>query len=968
VNICKFSLSPANQLPLVSRVSDWLIAKANRRRTGSAIVLNAAAIAVCVASVVLAPGYVRAQNIINTIVGGGSPFGAALSLDLPGPTSAVRDAAGNTYIAAPFTNYVFAVSGGNVTAFAGTGIEGYNGDGIQATSAQLALPNGLTIDSKGNIYIADYGTSRIRMVTPSGKISTVAGNGTKCEPTTDPCGDGGPASQANFNFPMDVAVDSGGNIFIADAFDNRIRRVDASTKVITTFAGNGNPCSSPTSSCGDGSSPIGATLNYPTSVAFDSAGNLYIADSRDNRIRMIPPGGATITTVVGTGAACLTAPSCGDGGQAAAATLRVPMWVFVDASNNLYIADTYDNEIRFVNNQTKVISTVAGNGQQGFSGDGNSATSAQLNSPVSVFLDNSGNLIIADNGNQRVRQVSGGNISTIAGGGNGNDGGPATNAILANPYNVAEDGNGNLYIADTANNRVRFVNMQAVPPTISTVAGTGNANYTGDNGPAVSAALTGPTGVAVDSSGNLWIADTGNLVIRRVDANTHKITTYAGTGRACNPTAPCGDGGPATGATFSTPLSIALDNAGNLYIADYTAHRIREVAAGTQMISTIAGTGVVGKKGNGGPAKQAYLNHPSSVALDSAGNIYIDDSYNNEIRRISGGTITQYALNTGFKLTGDGGPALNASMWAPNQISVDPGGNLFIGGGNDNVVQRVDAATYTIGTVAGDYVHKGVGGFSGDGGPATAARISNFGLVVDGQNNLYIADAGNNRIRSVHLTPAISINNPPGNFGAWPINSPSTPKTFTITSAGGVDLNLTDLIFGGNNPDDFSQTNTCGSLPALLGVDVTCSITVTFTPLNYGQRSATLILSDNGPNSPQTIFLNGYGPYFKLSASPTTINVSPGGSGNSTLTITPLGQFNQTVNLTCNGGSPAPPHTTCTINPTSVTLDGVDNGSATVTVKTSSQTPPGTYFVVATGRYGPQNQLQWQAKIQVVVQ
>ena len=924
-------------------------------------VVRLAVLAACMLSFLIALD-VRAQNVISEYAGGGAAGGTALNTDIPGPTSAIRDASGNTYIAAPYSNYIFKLSGGTISAFAGIGIEGYSGDGGSASAAQLALPNGLTIDGSGNIYIADPGTSRIRMVSPAGTITTVAGNGVKCEPSTATCGDGGPALQANFNFPMDVAVDTAGNLFIADAFDNRIRRVDATTKIITTYAGNGTPCSSSTSNCGDGGSPLGPTLNYPQSVAFDSAGNLYIADSQDNKIRMIPVGGSTITTVAGTGAVCTSTAACGDGGPAKSANLHMPMWLFLDPSNNIYIADTWNNKVRLVNAQTGVISTVAGNGVQGLAGDGGLATSAQLNSPASVFLDGSGNLVIADSGNQRVRQVSSGNISTIAGGGLGGDGAAATSAILANPFNVAEDSAGNVYIADTANNRIRMVNKST--GMISTVAGSGIAGYTGDGGLATSAALTGPTGVVVDSNLNLWIADAGNLVIRRVDGTTHIITTYAGTGRSCVSTNPCGDGGPATGATFSTPLSVALDNAGNLYIADYTAHRVREVNAQTQVITTIAGTGTTGTTCKSGLATLAKLNHPSGVAVDSSGNVYIDNSYNNVICRVSGGNISPWALNGAYKFAGDGGPALNASQWNPMEIALDPAGNLFIGGGNNNCIRRVDFLTYTIGSVAGNVGQHCVGGFSGDGGPATTAKIANIGLAADGQSNLYIADSGNNRIRTVHLTPAVSLSKLPGNFGALPIGTTSAPQTFTITSTGGIDLNLASFAFGGNYPGDFAQSaTTCSPLPLNLGVDVSCTVTLTFTPQNYGQRTATFIINDNGPNSPQTVALNGYGPYFTVNASPTSLTITPGAVGSATLTIAPLGGFNQTVNLTSSG---CPTNSTCTITPSSVTLDGTNSQNATLNIQTSSTTPAGTYNVVGVGKFGS-GQLQWRAKIQVTI-
>jgi sugar lactone lactonase YvrE len=944
--------------------------------------VSAIAIVACVFGLLLLPAGMHAQNTINTYAGGGTAGGAALSIDLPGPTAAVRDSAGNTYFTAPYSTYVFKMSNGTVTTYAGTGVEGFGGDGGQSTSAILALPSGLTLDGKGNLYIADFGTARIRMVnTTTGVITTIAGSGTRCEPATGTCGDGGPATSAAFNFPLGVALDANGNVYVADAFDNRVRAINMGTTAVTIFgvkiqpgniaavAGNGVPCATPIGKCGDGGTPVGPTLNYPQSVAFDSAGNLYIADTRDNKIRMIAPAASpVITTVAGNGSTCVPVTKCGDGGPATAANLYQPMSVFIDlVASNIYIADTFGNKIRLVSGGN--ISTIAGTGAQGFAGDGAVATSALLNRPESVFLDSSGNLIIADQGNERIRQISGGNISTIAGGGLGNDGGPASNAILADPFNLTEDSSGNLYIADTLNNRIRFIN--ASTHIISTFAGTGNAGYTGDSGPATSATLDGPTGVAIDSAGDVFIADTNNQVIREVLASTGNIITYAGTGKSCalgNPTNPCGDNGPATSATFTDPMAIALDSSNNLYIADYSVHRVREVNASTQIITTIAGVGIAGKGGNGGPATAAHLDHPSGVVVGSTGNVYIDDSYNNEIRCIGclgPGYINDFALNTAFSLTGDGGPATGASMWAPMELALDPAGDLFIGGGNDNVVQRVSAATGIIGTVAGDYAQKGVGGFSGDGGPATSAKISNDGLVVDAQGNLYIADAGNNRIRLVQLSPALTNTNP-SNFASYPIGTSSPAQNLNVMSAGGADLSLTGISLGGNDPQDFAETTTCGggTLPALIAVDVTCQVAVTFTPVNYGKRTATLQFTDNALNSPQTVNLIGFGPYFTVSNSPTSLKILPGGSNTTTVTVAPFGQFNQGVNLSCSG---LPAQTTCSFATNPVTPNGTSSATSVLTVQTSTGTPGGTYVITVTGAFGPQSQLQWSAQLQLII-
>jgi trimeric autotransporter adhesin len=939
----------------------------------------------------------QAQNIISTYAGGGVvPSGVApASVDLPGPTSAIRDAAGNTYIAAPYSTYVFELmNSGTMTTFAGVGYGGYGGDNGPASKATLTQPTGLAIDSKGNIYIVDPGNSRVRIVNPSGTITTFAGSGTKCEPTTALCGDGGPATskQAAFNLPQGIAFDSAGNAYIADSFDNRIRKVDTSGN-LSTYVGTGNACNNPTAKCGDGGPPGDADLNYPEGVAVDTAGNLYIADTRDNRIRMVTPPGPsqTITTVVGTGSPCQTpAKGCGDGGAALTAKLHMPTSVLLDSSNNVYIADSSDFRVRAVNMQNGNITvfgltikpgdiaTVAGTGTQGYSGNGGAATSAQVNFPNGVFLDSTGNLIISDMGNQVVRQVApAGSISWLAGGGSGGDNGAANQAVLANPFNVGEDSSGNLYIADTANNRIRAVNTQINPITvygvmiqpgqIATVAGNGLAGRTGDGGPATAATLYGPTGVAIDASNNLFIADAGNLVVRKMDASGI-ISTYAGNGSSCNGNK-CGVPGSALDVSFDDPQAVAVDNAGNLYIVDYTVNQVRKVDP-SQYLTNFAGTGNTGLQCVPSgvpppvPATSANLNHPSGITVDNAGNVYIDDSYANEVCKVdTSGTITLYTFNGAGHWAGDGGPALNASQWNPLELSVDPGGALFIGGGNNSCIRRVDPLTYTIGTVAGDVGATCVGGFAGDGGPATSAKIEPQGLVVDGQSDLYIADNANDRIRSVHLSPAITLTpSQQINFGAWPIGQTSTPQMLTIQSSGGVDLSLNSFSpIGGKDPHDFAQTGTtCGTLPANFGVDMTCTVSFTFTPATYGPRTATFTITDNDPSSPQTITLSGDGPYFTVNASPNSLTIKEGSQGTSTITLTVNAGFSQSVNLSVKNNT-CPTLSQCTISPVSI----MQGQSATLTIVVNQDAPVGKYTVSVIGQY---EAIQSQANIKVTIE
>ena len=333
-----------------------------------------------------------------------------------------------------------------------------------------------------------------------------------------------------------------------------------------------------------------------------------------------------IETVAGDG----TEGYGGDGGPAVEAQLYGPTGVAVDGAGNLYIADSFNLRIRKVD-AAGVITTVAGDGTCCYGGDGGPATAAQLISPRGVALDGAGNLYIADQYNQRIRKVdSAGVITTVAGDGTagyGGDGGPATAAQLNVPYDVALDGVGNLYIADSSNHRIRKVDAAGV---ISTVAGDGTAGYGGDGGAAVAAQLSDPWGVAVDGAGDLYIAAVNNNRIRKVDT-AGVITTVAGYG----PNGFSGDGGPAAAAYLNLPADVALDGLGNLYIADWDNHSIRKVDYSTGVITTVAGTGMSGYSGDGGLPTEAQLNRPQHVALDGAGNLYIADTSNNRIRRVS---------------------------------------------------------------------------------------------------------------------------------------------------------------------------------------------------------------------------------------------------------------------------------------------------------------------------------------------
>ena len=491
------------------------------------------------------------------------------------------------------------------------------------------------MDGLGNLYIADTYNHRIRKVDAAGTITTIAGSGEQGF-----SGDGGPASQAQLSAPFDVAADGSGNVYIADNTNHRIRKVDAAG-TITTFAGTGEKGFSP-----DEGPAVEASLGYPRGVAVDGPGNVYIAAG--SRIRKVDSTG-TITTIAGRGGFF-----GGDGGPAVEAQFHYPSGMAVDVAGNLYIADTGNHRIRKVD-ATGTITTIAG---RTFSGDGGPASQAQLSEPEGVAADRAGNVYISDSNNHRIRKVDAtGTITTIAGTGESGfsgDGGPASQAQLFYPRGVAVDGLGNLYIVDSFNNRIRKADATG---TITTIAGTGERGFGGDGGPASQAQLSEPEGVAVDEAGNLYIADSFNYRIRKVDL-TGTITTIAGTGERGFG----GDGGPASQAQLSSPGGVAVDGLGNLYIVDSFNNRIRKVDA-TGTITTIAGSGERGFAGDSGPAVEAALDLPVDAAVDRAGYVYIADWLNHVIRKLApvGGSGTSPVEPESFSIPNLGGWSITSN-------------------------------------------------------------------------------------------------------------------------------------------------------------------------------------------------------------------------------------------------------------------------------------------------------------------
>jgi cysteine-rich repeat protein len=679
-----------------------------------------------------------------TVVVGGTAN--AMATALYEPWAVAIDPSGNLLIADSNAHRIVRIdTSGVATTVAGSGAPGFSGDGGAATSAQLDTPRGVAVDGIGNVYIADTLNNRIRRVDPRGMIETIAGTA-----VAGFAGDDGAAIAAKLSAPHAIAVDGLGNLTIADRANNRVRRIDVDG-IITTIAGTGTA-----SFGGDNAAATSATLNNPQGVGLDAQGRVYIADTGNQRIRRIETNG-TITTIAGSGA-CTT--SCapgfsGDGSAATSARLAAPRGVTTDGAGNVYIADSDNSRIRKITGTT--ISTIAGLATPGFSGDGSAPAGAQLSVPTAVAVGAQGELFVADSKNHRIRKLSA-VIATVAGNGDAGyngDGGGATSGVLASPRGTATDASGNLYIADSAANRVRCVTPAGL---IKTVAGTGEAGYraTDDGAPAIGAQLRAPFDVAVDAAGNLYIADSGNHRVRKVDT-AGTITTVAGTGTAGYD----GDDAAATTKQLSNPSGLVVDGAGNLVIADTGNFRIRRVTPGG-VITTIAGTGTSGSTGDTAAATAAKIGTAYGLAV-SGTNLYIADTSNHRIRRIDGGgTITTVAGTGTAGSLGDNGAATSAMLSSPTDVAVDSAGNLVIADAGNARLRRVNTSQ-TIATIAGNTL-----GDRGDGALAVNALLDNpFSVAFAASGTLYATTLDDGRVRRIDpassvITTVAGATDPPG--------------------------------------------------------------------------------------------------------------------------------------------------------------------------------------------------------------
>jgi len=667
-----------------------------------------------------------------------SKDGTASEAQFSAPRGIAADSAGNLYVADSSNHTIRKVTAlGVVTTYSGSA--GSTGN-VSVTPAKFSEPFGVAVDSAGNVYVADTNNNAIRKITAAGTVTTLAGgNGMG---TTD-----GAGSVAKFSEPHGVALDTSGNVYVTDYMNHSIRKITAAG-VVTTLAGSaGN------SGFSNGSGTA-ASFKSLQGIAVDSGGNIYVADAGNKAIRKITPSG-TVTTFAGG-----STESFGD-----------PRGVAVDSAGNLYVADYGANVVKKVTS-AGVISTYAGTAPTRGTSDG-TTTTALFNAPSSVAVDGANNVYVADTLNNTVRKItSGGTVTTLAGlaGRSGSVDGNGTVARFEDPYAIAADGAGNLYVADATDHSIRKITADGTVTTLAGKAGT----FGSSDGSGVAALFNGPLGIAADSAGNVYVADTGNAIVRKITP-AGVVSTLAGA---------AGQGGSldATGsaARFSSPYGITVDSSGTVYVVDSTAVVRKITAAG--VVTTLAG--ISGTNGfTDGTGTAARFSVPFDIAVDGSGNLYVSDHGNHAVRKItSAGVVTTLAGSGSPGKTDATGSA--ASFKFPSGIAADSAGNVYLADTDNQVIRKITAAGIVT-TIAGT----GALG-SADGTGTTASFYNPKDVAVDSNGNLYVVDRGNHTIRKGSLSSSASQSI---SFGTAPTVTLTTTGIVSATASSGLAVTLSSL-------------------------------------------------------------------------------------------------------------------------------------------------------------------------------
>ena len=934
--------------------------------------------------------------------------GPATSATLSGPGKIDFDALGNLYIADQTNAKVRIVNAaGVISTYVGTGTAANSASGTVLTNANLNQVRGVAVNAAGDLVIADGFNRQAKLVTP---------------PVNFPATAVGATAGANAGVRVNTALTEG-------RFNVPPGYSDFSSGPTTTptvcgagmAVAAGSVCIVPLTFSPTVAGTQGALLQFT-----DANGNAYteaLSGLGNAPAAAVLPG--LVNPIAGTG----TAGNTGNGGPATAARLNAPSAVAFDALGNYFFADTANNQVREVTLAGN-ITAVAGTGAPGFAGDGSAATSALLNAPSGLAVDGAGNVYIADTGNNRIRLVSNGTISTFAGTGIAcnflistcGNGGPAAQALLNAPQGLFLTPSGVLYVADTGDNVIRTIGLRSTG--IVTLAGTGVAGFSGDTSESAGAQFRAPRAVTVDNGGNIYVADTGNNAVRLIHNGT--ITTYAGA-----TTAGFSDG--ASGISlFRAPSGLAVDAAGALYVADTGNHAIRRIALG--QVLTVAGTGTAGFTGNGTNSNLATFSSPLGVGLDTAGNVVIADTGNNALRAIATASssiaypntspnttsapvtialsdsgnqplaVAGLAVPAGFAEQASGGTDCNAAS-----LSLAPGAscqaslvfkptNTQSYAGNAVITDNAQGAAAAAQTIAlsgvGAYVYT-----AAISAPAQVTAGKAFSLTVSVTNPIAVyggtvqftttdpstknvlpsqytftaADNGTHTFTGVLLStagtdmitvsdvatpsikatavvtvsggPAASLVIVSGNLQTANIDS-AVGRAFTLplvvevldslgNPSAGASVTFTapsttaDASFPGSTPTTFTGTSNARGLvtsPLLTADQVTGTFAVTVT--TTGAPSVAFSLTNT----------SSLAPGFAITSNPPSLNsVAPGTTATAVLTITPQGGFNAAVNVSCVTSAP---QTTCTLSAATVAASG--NGTPTTFNLALATTGPAT--------------------------
>jgi len=652
--------------------------------------------------------------------GQGFSDGNATNARFAHPWSVAADTNGNLYVADTDNHIIRKISAdGAVTTLAGTpGVAG-TADGTNG-GALFNQPQGLAVDPAGNLYLADTANHTLRKITPAGVVTTFAGS------AGNPGTNNGTGTNALFDEPEAVAVNAAGTLlYVADTWNHTIRQITAATAAVTPFVGS--PGSFGTND-GQGSS---ALFYQPQGLAVDGAGNVYVADTGNHTIRKVSPAGH-VTTLAGSPLNYGSTNATGGN-----ARFRAPAGLALDSATNLYVADSLNHTLRQVT-PAGAVTTLAGIPGSFGSADGTGAA-ARFWLPQGVAVDNAGRVYVADSANSAVRRITGALVTTFAGSASsGAADGLRDHARFGWPAAVANDRAGNAYLADTLNATIRKVNPVGAVTTLAGLAGSFGTN----DGSGGNARFFGPQGTAVDASGNLYVADTANHAIRKLTSDG-AVTTLAG----LPGTSGLSDGS-TTNARFNSPKGLAVDAGGNVYVADSWNHTIRRVTPGGA-VTTLAGVpgyaGDIDGAGAGTGTNAARFYCPGGLAVDAATNLYVADTWNHTLRQVTAAGLVRTLVGMPGVWGSADGTNSDARFYLPQSVGVAPAGNLYVLDSGNHTIRRVSqlGTNWVVTTVAGAPDLAG----NADGTGANARLSYPAGLGLNSAGLIYVADWGNNTLR-----------------------------------------------------------------------------------------------------------------------------------------------------------------------------------------------------------------------------